>query len=140
MRQHTALLLLLAVAALAPMNASAAAHGQFSVGVQVVSSAPADRALLASVPAPVNAVVMLAGRNARHHVYSGPLAQAADFFRSALPASGWHLVKLGGDGEHTQEQVWESSHGRVVVRLQAALGSSAATRISLSASAHQRGV
>jgi hypothetical protein len=122
------------------MNASAAAHGQFSVGVQVVSSAPADRALLASVPAPVNAVVMLAGRNARHHVYSGPLAQAADFFRSALPASGWHLVKLGGDGEHTQEQVWESSHGRVVVRLQAALGNTTATRISLSASAHQRGV
>ncbi|MDP1696533.1 MAG: hypothetical protein Q8L45_01890 [Xanthomonadaceae bacterium] len=140
MRQHTALLLLLAVAALAPMNASAAAHGQFSVGVQVVSSAPADRALLASVPAPANAAVMLAGRNARHHVFSGTIAQAAEFFRATLPTAGWHLVQLGGDSDTAQEQVWESSHGRVVVRLQAALGSTAATRISLNASARRQGV
>jgi len=140
MRQPAARLLLAALIAFAPLSAIAAGHGQFSVGVQVVSSAPADRALLASVPAPANAAVMAISRSARHHVFSGTLAQAADFFRATLPASGWHLVQLGGDDEQSQQQVWESAHGRVVVRLQAALGSTAATRISLSASAKQRGV
>lgn len=139
MRQHTVLLLLATALALSPMSAGAAAHGQFSVGAQVVSSAPADRALLASVPAPANAVLMRATRSVRDHAFSGSLVQAADFFRATLPADGWRLVQLGGDGEHSQQQVWESARGRIVVRLQAALGSTAATRISLSASA-PRGV
>src|SRR3546814_2130918 len=77
-------------------------------------------------------------RNVRDHAFSGSLVQAADFFRATLPADGWHLVQLGGDGEHSQQQVWESARGRVVVRLQAALGSTAATRISLSASADRK--
>src|SRR3546814_17321426 len=78
---------------------------------------------------------MRATRNVRDHAFSGSLVQAVDFFRATLPADGWHLVQLGGDGEHSQQQVWESARGRVVVRLQAALGSTAATRIRLSASA-----
>src|SRR3546814_9012711 len=71
MRQHTVLLLLASAFALSPMSARAATHGQFSVGVQVVSSAPADHALLASVPAPANAVLMRATRNVRDHAFSG---------------------------------------------------------------------
>jgi len=112
-----------------------AAQAAFSVGVQVVASAPADRELLAGVPVPAGALAMAASRGVRHHVYDGALDQAADFFRLALPALGWRLVQTGGNAAQWQEQVWESAHGRVVVRLQAALGSVAATRISLSASA-----
>lgn len=135
MRYPTVHFLLAVAITLASFSAHAASYGQFSVGVQVVSSAPADRTLLASVPTPANAALMQVSRSARHHVFAGTLAQAAEFFRAALPASGWHLVQLGGDGEQAQQQVWESAQGRLMVRLQAALGSTAATRISLSASA-----
>lgn len=135
MRYPTVCILIGIAITLASLSAHAASYGQFSVGVQVVSSAPADRTLLASVPTPANAAVMQVSRSARHHAFPGSVAQAAEFFRTALPTSGWHLVQLGGDGEQAQQQVWESRQGRVVVRLQAALGSTAATRISLSASA-----
>ena len=135
MRQPTVRLLLAATLTLASLSVNAASHGQFSVGVQVVSSAPADRALLASVPAPATAALIQASRTARHHAFPGTLAQAADFFRATLPGNGWHLVQLGGDSEQAQLQVWESDQGRVLVRLQAALGNTSATRISLSASA-----
>lgn len=117
---------------------SQAAQSRFSVGVQVVASAPADRALLASVPVPAGATVMAASLGARHHVFNGRIETAASFFRNALTAQGWRLVQTGGDSEQRQEQIWESTRGRVVVRLQAALGGVAATRISLSASAPRR--
>lgn len=112
-----------------------AAQASFSVGAQVVASAPADRELLASVPVPASARLLASARGQRHHAFAGGLADAGDYFRATLPAQGWRLVKAGGDAEHWQEQVWESMRGRVVVRLQAALGSVAATRISLSAGA-----
>ena len=140
MRQHSILLLLAVALALSPLSTQAAGHGQFSVAVTVVSSAPADRAVLASVPAPATAALIQASRTARHHAFPGTLAQAADFFRATLPGNGWHLVQLGGDSEQAQLQVWESDQGRVLVRLQAALGNTSATRISLSASAKAQGV
>lgn len=129
---------LLAMSLLLGSAPSEAAQGSFSVGAQVVASAPADRALLASVPVPVGATLMTASLGARHHVFAGQLETAAAFFRNILPTQGWRLVQTGGDGEHRQEQVWESGRGRLVVRLQAAMGGVAATRISLSASAPRR--
>jgi hypothetical protein len=126
------LLALILVSGVAP---ALAAQSSFSVGAQVVASAPADRELLTSVPVPTGAAVMAVARGQRHHVFEGNIERAAGFFRATLPAQGWRLVQLGGDAEHWQEQVWESARGRVVVRLQAALSSVAATRISLSASA-----
>lgn len=112
-----------------------AAQASFSVGAQVVASATADRELLASVPVPSSATLLISARGQRHHAFAGGMAEAGDYFRTALPAQGWHLIQLGGDADRWQEQVWESARGRVVVRLQSALGSVAATRISLTAGA-----
>ena len=117
-----------------------AAQASFSVGARVVASAPADRELLASVPVPAGASLLASARGQRHHAFAGDLADASDYFRATLPTQGWRLVKAGGDAEHWQEQVWESMRGRVVVRLQSALGSVAATRISLSAGAARQGI
>lgn len=114
---------------------SAATGGQFSVGVQVLASRPADRDLLASIPAPANAVLIAANAASRHHAYAGTLTQATDFYRERLLAAGWRLLQWRGDGEQALEQVWEGRHGRLLLRLQAALGSVPATRISLAASA-----
>lgn len=135
MRASTVIAICALLLGFGPQPAAAGTSGQFSVGVQVVASRPADRSLLASVPLPADAELIGANATSRHHAYAGALAQAAAFYREHLGAAGWRLVQWRGDGEHVLEQLWEGRDGRLLLRLQAALGTVPATRISLSAGA-----
>ena len=68
----------------------------------------------------------------RHHAYAGSLDQATEFYRQAMPAGGYRLLSERHDAS-LRQQVWDNGVARVMVQLQAALGTAPMTRISLQA-------
>lgn len=131
-RALVSLLCLLLVPAAGGLPAHARSDS-FAVGVTVVSGRT-DPALFEAVPLPQPLQVMTIGRYGRHHRYSGALDQAAAFFNAEMPRRGYRLLQLH-EATGAQEQLWEDGRSRVLLRLRQALGTPAATRISVQASA-----
>ena len=124
-----ALPLLLATLLLAPLGEARSAS--FGIGATVVSGR-ADSARLDPLPMPQGSQAMRTNAAGRHHAYAGSLDEAAAFYRQAMPADGYRLLSEQRDASLTQ-QVWDNGVARVMVQLQAALGSAPMTRISLQA-------
>ena len=125
----TALKLLFAILLLAPL--AEARSASFSIGATVVSGR-GDSAHLDPLPLPQGSQAMRTDAAGRHHAYAGSLDEASDFYRQAMPADGYRLLSERLETSMRQ-QVWDNGVARVVVQLQAALGSAPMTRISLQA-------
>lgn len=127
---RTTALLLLATLLLAPL--AEARGASFGIGVTVVS-ASGDSARLDPLPMPTGSQAMRTDAAGRHQAYAGSLDAASDFYRQAMPAEGYRLLSERHDAG-LQQQVWDNGEARVMVQLQAALGTAPMTRISLQAS------
>lgn len=125
----TALKLLFAVLLLAPL--AEARSASFGIGATVVSGR-GDSAHLDPLPLPQGSQAMRTDAAGRHHAYAGSLDMASEFYRQAMAADGYRLLSERQDGS-LQQQVWDNGVARVVVQLQAALGTAPMTRISLQA-------
>jgi hypothetical protein len=110
-----------------------AREASFRVGATVVSGRDAGPVLQA-LPRPQGSQAMATTAAGAHHAFPGPLQAAGDFYRQAMPHAGYRLLSEQGAAGHVQ-QVWHDGSRRVVVELDAALGSLPATRIRLQASA-----
>ena len=125
----TALPLLFAVLLLAPL--AEARSASFGIGATVVSGR-GDSSRLDPLPLPQGSQAMRTDAAGRHHAYAGSLDQATEFYRQAMPAGGYRLLSERHDAS-LRQQVWDNGVARVMVQLQAALGTAPMTRISLQA-------
>lgn len=132
MRLPIALCVLL-VAGLLSAPQARAQQASFRVGAQVVSSRAAAP-LLQSLPRPPDSRPMATAAPGTHHVFPGTVAEAAVFYRQAMPAVGFALLSSEQDAGGTAlRQLWSDGERRVVVALEGALGAVPATRIGLQA-------
>lgn len=131
MRIPTVLVALL-VAGLLSAPRAQAQEASFRVGAQVVSSRAAAP-LLQSLPRPAASLPMATTAPGAHHVFPGTLAEAAMFYRQAMPAAGYALLSEQAAGGTALRQIWSDGERRVVVALEGAIGSVPATRIALQA-------
>lgn len=131
MRLPIALFVLL-VAGLQSAPPAQAQQARFRVGAQVVSSRAAAP-LLQSLPRPPDSLPMATAAPGTHHVFPGTVAEAAVFYRHAMPAAGFVLLSEQDAGGTALRQLWSDGERRVVVALEGALGSVPATRIGLQA-------
>lgn len=115
-----------------------AREASFRVGATVVSGHDAGP-ILQVLPRPQGSQAMATSAAGSHHAFPGSLQAAGDFYRQAMPRTGFTLVSEHGvAASGRMQQVWSDGDSQVVVQLQAALGSLPATRISLQASAAGR--
>jgi len=133
MRPYQILAFLLALGGLA--GVAPARDAVIGVGVQVVDRRPAS-ALLDAIPVPAQARMFDASGHARSYAWAGTPDSAAAFFATEMPRHGYRSLAPRGDGRALQ-QVWASERGRVVVRLDRAIGGAELTRIRIHAGAAQ---
>ena len=131
MRPHLTLAFLLALGGLA--GVAQARDTTIGVSVQVVDRRPAS-ALLDAIPVPEQARMFDANGHARSYAWAGTPDSAAAFFESEMPRHGYRALALRGEGPALQ-QLWASERGRVVVRLDQAMGGAELTRIRINVGA-----
>ena len=124
-----ALSLLFASLLLAPL--AEARSASLGIGATVVSAA-GDSARLDQLPMPHGSQAMRTDAAGRHNAYAGSLEDASEFYRQAMPADGYRLLSER-HGAGLAQQIWDNGVARVMVQLQAALGTAPMTRISLQA-------
>lgn len=122
-------LLLITILLLVPL--AEARSASFGIGATVVSGRD-DSAHLDPLPLPQGSQAMRTDAAGRHHTYAGSLDDASEFYRQAMSAGGYQLLSERHDAS-LQQQVWDNGVSRVMVQLQAALGTAPMTRISLQA-------
>lgn len=75
-----------------------------------------------------------ANAHARSYALVGTPESAAAFFETEMPRHGYRALALRGQGPALR-QVWASERGRVVVRLDQAMGGAELTRIRINVGA-----
>lgn len=140
MRSRVATAGLLALAFACGSDALAQAAGsaaQFGVGATVRPSVPATQAL-ATLPLPPGTQLLGDTPFGGSYHYPGSLPAAVEFFRTAMHGNGYRLVARVQQPDRTR-LLWERDGERVDVECRAVLGTAAATRIVVVASALREG-
>ena len=120
------------MASIAPLRAGDAG-GLLHVGVSVRPSRPAPHAL-ATLPLPPGAQALTSHRFGGSYRYAGAVAQATDFYASAMPQLGYRLA-VNRHVDDAATQVWLRTGERVELEFRQTLGTAASTRIVVTAGA-----